>query len=100
MRYIVAVFGGAFCGLVIAWLSGCTPAHQQTAANATVTSFKIAACVQGVLAEEEAARLRAIREAERIAEEEAAAIAEAAREHPPSVKEEIEKVLKDGAPKE
>jgi hypothetical protein len=100
MRYFVAVFGGAFCGLVIAWMSGCTAAQQATAASATVTSAKIAACVQGVLAEEEAARLRAIREEERLAEERAAEIAEAAREHSPSVKEEIEKVIRDGGTKE
>lgn len=82
--------------LVAAYLSSCTPA-QIASSPATATGLRIAACVQSVLAEEERAKLLERREAERQAEEEAEAIKEAAREHPPSVKQEIEKVLKDGA---
>lgn len=81
---------------------GCTPAQQQTlgslASNpTTVTTLKIAACIQGAMAEEEQERLRQRREAERLAAEEADAIADAAREHPGSVKDAVNEVLKDGA---
>jgi hypothetical protein len=52
-----------------------------------------------VLAEQEAERLRKVREEERIAEEEAANIADAAREHSPTTEQAINEVLKDGASK-
>jgi len=88
--------------IVVLLATSCTPAQQQTlgslASNpTTVTTLKIAACIQGAVAEEEQERLRQRREAERLAAEEAEAIADAAREHPGSVKDEVEKVLKDGA---
>ena len=94
-----------FCAVAVvaaAYLSSCTPAQQQTlgslASNpTTVTTLKIAACIQGGIAEEEQERLRQRREAERQAAEEAEAIADVAREHPGAVKDEVEKVLKDGA---
>lgn len=111
---MLAVFGGAFCGVVIAILSsGCTPAQQATASNATVTGAKIAACVQGVLAEEERARMLERRLAEEQAEleaqklkDEAEAKAEADTKRPideqdpyraPSTTaQEVDKVLRDG----
>ena len=101
---ITAVCAALVVVIVVLFATSCTPAQQQTlgslASNpTTVTTLKIAACIQGAMAEEEQERLRQRREAERLAAEEADAIAEAAREHPPSVKQEIEKVLKDGAPK-
>lgn len=99
---LVAIFVAVATLTALAMLPGCTPAQQQTlgslASNpTTVTTLKIAACVQGAMAEEEQQRLRDRREAERQAAEEAEAIADAAREHPGSTKEAIEKVLKDGA---
>lgn len=101
----IALFFGALAGLGAATLlPGCTPTQQQTLGSlatnpTTVTGLKIAACVQGVIAEEEQQRLRERREAEAAAAEEAERIDEAAREHPPSVKTEIEKVLRDGGSK-
>jgi hypothetical protein len=99
---VVAVAIGALTAL--AMLPGCTPAQQAltsaAASPTTVTALKIAACAQGALAEEEQQRLRDRREAERQAAEEAEAIAEVAREHPGSVKAEIDKVLRDGGTKQ
>jgi hypothetical protein len=96
-RLIVAAVVGTIAGLTLAsLLPGCTPA-QIASSPATATGLRIAACVQSVLAEEERAKLVERRLAEEAAELEAERIAEAAREHPGTVKEEIEKVLKDGA---
>jgi len=91
---LVGLAVGAFVAL--AALGGCTPEHRAAAMQHSTTAAKFGACAMNVLAEEEAERLRKVREEERQAEEEAANVAEAAREHPPSVKEEIEKVLRDG----
>lgn len=99
-RYAIAAILGLLAGLTTGNLSSCTPAHQATASQATVTGVRIAACVQSVLAEEERARMLERREAERLAEEEAEAIKDAAREHPGPVNEEIEKVMRDGGTKE
>lgn len=92
--YLGAAVFGVSAGLLIGYLSSCTPAHQATANQATVTGVRIAACVQSVLAEEERARMLERREAERLAEEEAEAIKDAAREHSPTTAEEVEKVLR------
>lgn len=87
----------ACAGVVVAVVLlgfGCTPAQRAEAGNYTVLGAKIAACVQGAVADEEQQRLRDAREAEIAAQLEAERIEEAAREHPPSVKQEIEKVLR------
>lgn len=100
MKYLVAVFGGAAAGLLTAYLSSCATPSQallDKAAQHTLTGTRIAACVESVLAEEEQARALAHRLAEIEAEQEAERIREAAREHTDTTKEEIEKVLKDGA---
>lgn len=84
----------------LALIPGCTPAQQQLldkGTQSTVTGMRIASCVQSVLAEEEQARALAHRLAETAAELEAERIREAAREHTDSVKDEVDKVLKDGA---
>lgn len=98
------VFGSAICGAVLALLTtGCATPSQallDKAAQHTLTGTRIAACVESVLAEEEERRalshklaeIEAEQEAERIRE----ATAEAAREHSPTTKEEIDKVLRDG----
>jgi hypothetical protein len=99
MKWLALMFISALAGMTAGYLTGCTPAHRDLVAQHSTTAAKFAACGMNVLAEEEAARLSAIREEERIAEEEAANIADAAREHPPSVKEEIEKVMRDGGTK-
>jgi hypothetical protein len=90
----IAALVGTILGLSLASLGGCTPAHRDLVAQHSTTAAKFAACGMNVLAELEAERLRAVREEERRAEEEAANIDDAAREHPPSVKEEIEKVMR------
>jgi hypothetical protein len=100
MKWLALMFLSALAGMTAGYLSGCTPAHRDLVAQHSTTAAKFGACAMNVLAEEEAARLRAIREEERIAEEEAANIDDAAREHPGSVKEEIEKVMRDGGTKE
>jgi hypothetical protein len=101
---LIAGLLGLIAGLTLASLTGCTPAQQQTlgslASNpTTVTGLRIAACVQGVLAEEERARLVERRLAEEAAELEAERIADAAREHSQGTKDAVNEVLKDGAPK-
>jgi hypothetical protein len=88
--------GGAVIGFVL-FVTGCTPAQQTTATSATVTGVRIAACVQSVLAEEEQARALAHRLAETAAELEAEELRSVAREHGPTVKEEIEKVMREGS---
>lgn len=94
-RLMIAAVVGTIAGLTLAsLLPGCTPAQRADVGGYTVTGAKIAACVQGVLADEEQQRLRDAREAEIAAQLEAERIEEAAREHPPSVKQEIEKVLR------
>jgi len=101
MRWAFLVFGSALLGAVLAMtVPGCTPAHRELVAQHSTTAAKFAACGMNVLAEIEAERLRKVREEERLAEEEAANIDDAAREHPPSVKEEIEKVMRDWGTKE
>lgn len=79
---------------------GCTPAHRELVEQHGTTAAKFAACGMNVLAEVEAERLRKVRDEERLAEEEAANIADAAREHSPTTAEEVEKVLRDGGTKE
>jgi hypothetical protein len=99
---LIAGLLGLIAGLTLASLTGCTPAQQEmvgTSTRTAITATKIAACVQAAIAEEELERVRERRLAEAEAEEQAEAIREAAREHPGSVKDEVEKVLKDGAPK-
>lgn len=91
---LFAAIAGAIGGLTLAALTGCTPAHRELVAQHSTTAAKFAACGMNVLAEEEAARLRAVREEERRAEEEAANIADAAREHSPTTEEEVNKVLR------
>lgn len=81
-------------GLTLAALTGCTPAHREFVEQHSTTAAKFAACGMNVLAEIEAERLRKVREEERIAEEEAANIADAAREHSPTTQEEVNKVLR------
>jgi len=100
MRFAVLVFGSAICGALLGLLfSGCTPAHQAAATQHTVTGFKIAACVQGVLAEEDRERQRMHREAEIAAELEAERLREEAAE-PKTTAEQIDAVIRDGGTKE
>lgn len=94
---VLALACAAAVGAVVFLGFSCTPAQRADVGGYTVTGAKIAACVQGVLADEEQRRLRDAREAEIAAQLEAERIEDAAREHPPSVKQEIEKVLKEGA---
>lgn len=95
--YVFLVLGSALAGVVLALLAGgCTPAHRELVAQHSTTAAKFAACGMNVLAEVEAERLRKVREEERQAEEEAAEIADAAREHSPTTEEEVEKVMRDG----
>jgi hypothetical protein len=77
-----ALFAGAIAGL------------------STLTGMKIAACVQGVLAEQEQARALASRLVEAASELEAERIRRAASEPSDSVRTEIEKVLRDGGAKQ
>jgi hypothetical protein len=102
-RYALAAMLGLLTGITAGYLSGCTPAQQATATSAGVLSAKIGACVQAAIAEEEERRARDARLAEIEAEQEAERIreetAEAAREHSPTTKEEIDKVLRDGGTK-
>jgi hypothetical protein len=99
MKWLALMFISALAGMTAGYLSGCTPAQQQSAMSATYTGTKIAACVESVLAEEEQARALAHRLAETARELEAEQIRSAVREHPGSVKEEIEKVMRDGGTK-
>lgn len=89
---LVGLALGAFTALC--FLSGCTPAQQQTAMSATYTGTRIAACVESVLAEEEQARALAHRLAETARELEAEEIREAAREHSDTTAEQVEQVLR------
>jgi len=108
-RYIVGLFGGAFCGVLLGLLfGGCTPAQQAAATSHTITGVRIAACVQGVLAEEERARMLERRLAEEQAELEAERLKAEAEEKakaethdaPSTVAQEIDKVVRDGGTKE
>lgn len=103
-EYLITIATGLVCGAAVAFVvllfAGCTPAQSQMLQNSgkyTELGLRFAACAQSVLAEDERQKLNERHEAARLAEEEAEAIADAAREHPPSVKQEIDKVLKDGA---
>jgi hypothetical protein len=94
---LIAGCVGAIAGVVLAMvvgLSSCTPEHRAAAMEHSTTAAKFGACAMNVLAEEEAARLRAVREQERIAEEEATNIADAAREHSPDTKSELDKYMR------
>jgi hypothetical protein len=94
---ITAVCAALVVVIVVLLATSCTPAQQQTLSNttqATLTGVKIAACVQGVLAEQEQARALASRLAETAAELEAERIRSAVSEPSDSVKDEVEKVLK------
>lgn len=96
-----ALFGGGLgiaTAVLVGFLEGCTPAHRDLVAQHSTTAAKFAACSMNVLAELEAERLHAIREEERQAEEEAANIADVAREHPGSVSQEVDKVVRDAGP--
>jgi len=105
-EYVWTVFTGLCCAFVVVIVvllaSSCTPAQQQLldrGTQTTVTGMRIAACVQSVLAEEEQARALARKLAETAAELEAERIRSAASEPSDAVSSEVEKVLKDGAPK-
>lgn len=94
LAVVLGLLGGAAIVAMGLAFSGCTPAHRELVEQHSTTAAKFGACAMNVLAEEEAARLRAVREEERRAEEEAANIADAAREHSPTTAEEVEKVLR------
>jgi len=99
---ITAVCAALVVVIVVLLASSCTPAQQQLMGDTskyTELGLRFAACAQSVLAEDERQKLNERHEAARLAEEEANNISEAAREHPGSVRDEVEKVLKDGAPK-
>lgn len=95
MKWALLIFGSALFGALLGFLvTGCTPAHRELVEQHSTTAAKFAACGMNVLAEIEAERLRKVREEERAAEEEAANIADAAREHSPTTEEEVNKVLR------
>lgn len=94
---ITAVCAALLVIAVVLLFSACTPAQRELVGSSTqtaITGVRIAACVQSVLAEEELQRAKERREAEVAAELEAERIREVAREHPGSVSDEVEKVLK------
>ena len=96
----LAVLIGASIGLAVVFFVGCTAAERQSALNsstqAAITSAKIAACVQGVMAEEQLEALRARREAE--AEQAIEADRLKSEMHAPSsVSQEVDKLVRGDA---
>ena len=83
---VLFVVCGATVATIVLLAMGCTPGQQAAVTQHTVTGAKIAACVQGVLAEEDRERQRLHREAELAAEEEAQRLRD----------EEIERITRDG----
>lgn len=94
---LIAACAGAIAGVLLAALigmAGCTPAQREAAGNHAALAAEFAACAQGVVAKEEQRKAREALEAERLAAEEAEAIADAAREHSPDTKSELDKYMR------
>lgn len=100
VQLFLAGFAGALFGLCAAMLvSGCTPAQTSAISSGTqaaITATKIAACVQGVMAEEQLELLRQRREQEAADAMEADRLRSDMRV-PSSISREVDKVVRGDA---
>jgi ABC-type uncharacterized transport system permease subunit len=98
--WLLVIIGAAAFGVLIAMVAGCatTQADIQKVASSqsAVTALKIAACVQGALAEEQLEQLRQRREQEAEAELEADRLRSEMRV-PSSISQEVDKVVRGDA---
>lgn len=98
IAWLLCLIGAGVLIALLVGLNGCTPAQRSTAidtgSQTTITALKIAACVQGALAEEQLELLRQRREREAEAEIEADRLRSEMRV-PSSISKEVDSALRD-----